>query len=142
MSEILNNIYIDRFLFVAFVKYISSQICSHVFGTALSNTFWRLWKLLFFDENIFEIILYLFIFIQKPITSITQEWLVVESCPSSHWITFSAFYRLVYSIPYHLNDLILAWRAVLQQLQKVSAQPWSAWGEEVDKTAPLVYFAL
>ena len=38
------------------------------------------WKLLFFEENFFKIIVYLFIFIQKPATSLTQEWLVVESC--------------------------------------------------------------
>ena len=45
MSEILNNIYIDRFLFAVFLKYISSQTCSHVFGNVLLDTFWRLWKL-------------------------------------------------------------------------------------------------
>ena len=80
MSEILNNIYIDMFLFVAFVKYISSQICINVFETVFLDTFLRC---VVFEENIFEIILFCF-FIQKPITSITQEWLVVESCPISH----------------------------------------------------------
>ena len=45
VSEILDNIYIDRFLIVAFVKYILSQII--VFGTALFDTFWRLWKFFF-----------------------------------------------------------------------------------------------
>ena len=45
MSEILDNIYTDRFLRVAFVKYILSQII--VFGTALFDTVWRLWKLVF-----------------------------------------------------------------------------------------------
>ena len=58
MSGIFNNIYIDKFLIAAFVKYILSQICSHV----LLDTFWRLWKLLFFEENIFKIISHLFIF--------------------------------------------------------------------------------
>ena len=53
MSEILNNIYIDMFLFVAFVKYISSQICSHVFETVFLDTFLRC---VVFEENIFEII--------------------------------------------------------------------------------------
>ena len=51
MSEILNNIYIDRFLLVAFVKYILSQVYSHLFGTVLFDTFWRLLKLLFFEEK-------------------------------------------------------------------------------------------
>ena len=39
MSEILNNIYIDRFLLVAFVKY-------HWYAAILG-----LWKLLFFGEK-------------------------------------------------------------------------------------------
>ena len=50
-----------------------------VLGTVLLDTFLRLWKLLFFEEKIFKILLYLLL-IQKPVTSITQEWLVVESC--------------------------------------------------------------
>ena len=45
MSEILDNIYIDRFLLVVFVKYTLSQII--VFGTVLFDTYWRLWKLAF-----------------------------------------------------------------------------------------------
>ena len=53
ISGILNNIYSDRFLFVAFVKYISLQICSHVFGIVLLDTFWRSQKLLFFEEEYF-----------------------------------------------------------------------------------------
>ena len=54
-----------------------------VFRTVLPDTFWRLWKLLFFEENIFKTLLYLcFFFIQKQITLITQKQLVVESCPT------------------------------------------------------------
>ena len=37
MSEILDNIYIDRFLYLAFVKYILLQIYSHCIGNC---TFW------------------------------------------------------------------------------------------------------
>ena len=38
-----------------------------------------MWKLLFFEENIFKVLLYLCLcFIQKPVTSITQTWLVRE----------------------------------------------------------------
>ena len=37
-------------------------------------------------------------------TFITQEWLVVENCPTPHWITFLMLYRSVYA-------LILAWSA-------------------------------
>ena len=39
----------------------------------------------FLKKNVFKIIFYLF-FIQKPIISITQEWLVVESCPKNQKI--------------------------------------------------------
>ena len=120
MSQILNSIYIDRLLFVTFVKYISSQIRSPIFGTAILNTFRRLWKQLFFEEKRFWNHFIFVFFIQKPVTSIIQEWLVLESCPTCLWIIFSVLYRLVYSIPYHLNDLILAWSAMLQYCQKVS----------------------
>ena len=61
MSEILNNIYIDRFLLVAFVKYILSQVYSHLFGTLLFDPFWRLWKLLFFEEKQIKIVAYIFL---------------------------------------------------------------------------------
>ena len=81
MSEILNNIYVDRFLLAAFIRYILSQIYSHVSGALLLGTCWRLWKLLFFEERIFKIIVYFF-FIQKPATYLIQEWLFVESCPT------------------------------------------------------------
>ena len=53
MSEILNNLYIDRLTLVAFVKYILSQIWSQIFGTILLDAFWRLWKLLLFEEKYF-----------------------------------------------------------------------------------------
>ena len=43
MSEILENIYTDRFLPVAFAKYILSQIIG--FSTVLFDIFWRMWKL-------------------------------------------------------------------------------------------------
>ena len=79
MSEILDNIYIDRFLLLAFVKYILSQIYSHYIRNC---SFWYLWKLLLFEENIFKVFLYLCFFIQKPVTSMTQECLVVENCPT------------------------------------------------------------
>ena len=57
--EVLNNTFIDMFLRVAFVKYILSQT---VFRTVLFDTLWRLWKLLVFEENIFEVFLYLCFF--------------------------------------------------------------------------------
>ena len=44
-------------------------------------------------------------------TFITQEWLVVESCPTPRWIAFLMLYRLVYNIRSHFNELILVWSA-------------------------------
>ena len=41
-------------------------------------------------------------------TSITQDWLVVESCPTSRWIVFLLLFRLVYNIRSHFNELNLA----------------------------------
>ena len=67
-----------------------------------------------FEEAIFKVFLYLYFFIQKLVTSITQEWLVVEICLTPQWITFWMFYRLFYNIHSHLNDMILAWSALLQ----------------------------
>ena len=41
-------------------------------------------------------------------TSITQDWLIVESCPTSRWIVFLLLFRLVYNICSHFNELNLA----------------------------------
>ena len=58
MSDILDNFSIDRLLLLAFVKYILSQIAI-AYGFVLFDTFWRSWKLLFFEENILKVFLYL-----------------------------------------------------------------------------------
>ena len=69
-------------------------------------------KPLFFDEKLFKILLYSFssqnctIYVRK--TSVTQEWLVVESCPTPCWIAFLMLYGLVYNIRTYFNELILA----------------------------------
>ena len=55
-------------------------------------------------------------------TFITQAWLVVERCPTPHWVKFVIFCRFVYDIPSHLNDLILAWSTSLHLCEKVSHQ--------------------
>ena len=55
MSETLDNIYIDRFLLLAFVKYILSQIYSHctqrLYLLILSGDCGNFW---FFEENILK----------------------------------------------------------------------------------------
>ena len=90
-----------------------------VFGNAFFSTFWRLWKLVFWWK-LFQNLILMFSFYPKngrtdsSKTSITQTWLVVESCPTSFWVTFLIFFWLVYDVPSHLNGLILAWSTSLQ----------------------------
>ena len=58
--EILDNIYVDRFLLSAFAKYILSQIYGHCI---LNCTFWyflEIVKILFFEENIFKVFLFFY----------------------------------------------------------------------------------
>ena len=67
-----------------------------------------------FLKKIFSKSSYIYVFlIQKPVTSITQKWLVVERSLTPQWIIFLMFYRLIYKINSHLNELILAWSALL-----------------------------
>ena len=110
-----DNISIDRFLLVAVVKYILSQIYSHCIQNC---TFWYFMEIVetfvFWRKYFQSLLIFMFFFIPKPVISITQEWLVVESCVTPQWITFLMFYRLVYNIHSHLNELILAWSALLQ----------------------------
>ena len=40
MTEILDNIYIDRFLLLAFVNIFYCRSAAIVFGTILFDTFW------------------------------------------------------------------------------------------------------
>ena len=47
-------------------------------------------------------------------TSITQELLVIENCPTLCWVTLLIFCRLVFDISSHSTDLILAWCTSLQ----------------------------
>ena len=83
--KVLDNIVIDRFLLLAFVKYILSQISSHcIQSCTFFDTLYRLWKLSFSKENIFKVSFYLCFFYPKTSNSITQEWLVVECCLATH----------------------------------------------------------
>ena len=118
MSEILGNIY-DRSVAIVFGTV--------VFGTVFFSTFWRLWKTCFLTKSFQNPILTFSLYPKKGRTvsiktSITQAWLVVESYPIPHWVTFLIICRLVYDIPSHLNGLILVWRTLLQLCSKVSHQ--------------------
>ena len=110
MSEILGNIFIWVFsinseigLLLALVKYVVLPFYS------------KLYFLYFLEAKNLLIFVYLFCpkngSIDFTKAFITQEWLVVESCPTPRWIAFLMLYRLVYNIRSHFNELILAWSA-------------------------------
>ena len=77
--KVLHNIYTDRFLLVAFARYVYHRSPAMVLGIVLFDFLRRLWKLLFSEQNILKILLYFCFFIQKAVTFIAKEWLVVES---------------------------------------------------------------
>ena len=78
-------------------------------GTAFFGTFCRLRKLIFWWQN-FQILIFMFSFYPcnsrtgSRKTSMTQEWLVIESSLTPCWVTFLIFCQLVYNITSHLND--------------------------------------
>ena len=71
-----------------------------VFGTVLFSSFWRLWKLIFW-QKILENLIFMSSFYPKNgktgsrKTSITQKRLVIENCSTSRWVTFLTFCQLI-----------------------------------------------
>ena len=121
MPEILDNIYIWVFslnswsvLLLALVKYM---LCSHFTQNCIFCTFWRLKILVLWRKIVENLLIFVYLFCPKngaidfTKTFITQEWLVVEYCPTLHWIVFLMFCRWVYIIHSHFNELILGWSA-------------------------------
>ena len=122
MSEIFDNIYIWMFLvniesvlFLALVKYM---LCSHFTQNCILLYFLEAKNPYILWQKIVEnLLIFLYLFCQKngatdfTKTFITQEWMVVESCPTPRWIAFLMLYRLMYNIRSHFNELILAWSA-------------------------------
>ena len=121
ISEILGNIYIwvfsvnsESVLLLALVKYM---LCSHFTQNCIFCTFWRLKILVLWQKIVQNLLIFVYLFCSKNSTidsrktAITQEWLVVESCPPSRWIAFLILYRLVYNISSHFNELTLTWSA-------------------------------
>ena len=105
MSEVLGNIY-DRSIAI-------------LFGTVFFSFFWRLWKLIFW-QKFFQNLTFTFSFYPQNSrtgstnTSITQELLVIESCPTPRWLMLLIFCLLIYDISSHLNGLIFARSTLLQ----------------------------
>ena len=113
MLEILDNIYIwvfsiisESVLLLALVKYI---LCSHFTQNCMFCTFWRLKILVLWRKIVENLLIFVYLFCPKndaidfTKTFKTQEWLVVESCPTPRWITFLMLYQLVYNIRSHFN---------------------------------------
>ena len=116
MSDILDNVdiwvllvNIESVLLLALVKYM---LCSHFTQNCIFCPSRRL-------KHVENLLIFVHLFCPKngaidfTKTFITQEWLVVESCPTPRWIAFLMLYRLVYNICSHFSELILAWSAYL-----------------------------
>ena len=111
ISDILGNIY--------------ERPIAIVFETVFFSSFWRLWKLVFCQKILQNLLFTISFYPENGGTcsrkdSMTQTWLVVESCPAPRWVTFLLFCRLIYKIPYHFKGLLLAWSTSLQLCKKVS----------------------
>ena len=128
MSEILGNIYIwvilvniESVLYLAFVKYM---LYSHYTENCIFLYFLDAKNPCFVMKN-YPKSCYICVFIlSKSSTidskraSITQERLVVESCPTPRWIAFLILYGLVYNLRSYFNELILAWSAYFEAPQR------------------------
>ena len=147
MSEILDNIYIwvfsinsESVLLLALVK---CMLCSHFTQNCIFCTFWRLKILVLWRKIVENLLIFVYLFCPKngaidfTKTFITQEWLVVESCPTPRWITFLMLYRLVYNIRSHFNELILPWSTYLEISQN-SQESTSARATFLNKVAGLL----
>ena len=124
MSKILDNIYIwvylvniESVLLLVLVKYI---LCSHFTQNCILFFFWRQKILILWRKIVGNLLIFVYLFCPKNgaldfrKSFITQEWLVVENWPTPRWIVFLMFYRLVYNIRSHFNELILVWSAYLE----------------------------
>ena len=93
------------------------MLCSHFTQNCIFYTFWRLKILVLWRKLVENLLIFVYLFCPKngaidfTKTFITQEWLVVESCPAHCWIAFLMLYQLVHNIRSYFNELILAWSA-------------------------------
>ena len=147
MSEIFDNIYIWVFLVItesalllALVRYM---LCSHFTQNCILLYFLEA-KNPYFVTKIYwkSSCICVFILSKKQRNWFhknlhTQEWLVVESCPTPRWITFLMLYRLVYNIRSHFNELILPWSTYLEISQN-SQESTSARATFLNKVAGLL----
>ena len=108
-----DNIYIWVFsinsvnvLLLALVKYM---VYSHFTQNCIFCTFWRLKILILWWKIVENLLIFVCLFCPKnnaidfTKAFITQEWLIIESCPTPCWITFLMLYRLMYNIRSNFN---------------------------------------
>ena len=105
---------IESVLLLALVKYM---LCSH-FTQNFFFTFWRLKIHVLWRKIVENLLIFVYLFCPKndaidfTKTFITQEWLVVESCPTPHWIAFLMIgvqYALSFQWSnFDLKDLLIA----------------------------------
>ena len=117
MSEISGNIYIWVFSINSEnVRFLALVLCclSMLLKTVFFVLFWRLKILVLWRKIVENLLIFVYLFCPKngaidfTKTFITQERLVVGICPTPRWIAMLMFYRLVYNICSHFNELILA----------------------------------
>ena len=100
------SVFNEQWKLVALVKYM---LYSHFTENCIFCTFWRLKILVLWRKIVENLLIFVYLFCPKngaidfTKTFITQEWLVVESCPTPRWIAFLMLYRLVYNIRSHFN---------------------------------------
>ena len=101
---------------------------------------------IYFWRNIFQNLIFIFSFYSKNSrtgsrkTSITQELLVIESCPAPSWVTFLMFCWLVYDISSQLNDLILAWSDLLQVSHQKTGLVYQIF-QFLNQTVTIIWYA-
>ena len=107
-----------QYLYLSVFRYMLDICCVAILlKTVFCCTSWRQKILILWRKIVENLLIFVYLFCPKSgaidftKTLITQERLVVESCPTPRWIAFLMLYRLVYNISSHFNELILAWSA-------------------------------
>ena len=123
MSKILDNIYIwvylvniESVLLLVLVKYI---LCSHFTQNCILLFFLEAKNPYFVTKNCWKSsYICVFILSEKRRTRFQKKLynsgMVGRRKLTPRWIVFLMFYRLVYNIRSHFNELILVWSAYLE----------------------------
>ena len=91
--------------------------------TVIFCTFWRLKTLVLWRKIVRNLLIFVYLFcpenstIDSRKTSITQEWLLVEICPTLHWIAFLMLYWLVTDMWFYFNEPSFGLKCLLVLLE-------------------------